>query len=348
MRKGILAKYGELLPVTDKTPRLSLCEGDTPLIPLKNLSSELEVDLFVKFDGLNPTGSFKDRGMVMAISKALEDGAESVICASTGNTSASAAAYSAHAGIPCFVLLPAGNVALGKLAQALIYGARVIAVNGNFDKALELARKASRDMGIAIVNSVNPYRLWGQRSASWEICDELGDSPDWLVIPVGNAGNISAYFAGFDQYKKLGKCTSIPRLMGVQAEGASPMVQGHMVANPETVATAIRIGCPVSYDKAANAVAKTDGRFMAVSDEEILAAQGCLARKDGIFAEPASCTTIASLLKLKKQNLLPKELRIVCVLTGNGLKDPDAALMKVASPIEINADWDSLQEVLRR
>lgn len=348
MKKGILAKYRDLLPISDRTPKLSLCEGDTPLIPLKNLSSELGIKLFVKFDGLNPTGSFKDRGMVMAVSKALEDGAKSVICASTGNTSASAAAYSAHAGIPCFVLLPAGNVALGKLAQALIYGARVVAVKGNFDKALELARKASKDMGIAIVNSVNPYRLWGQRSASWEICDELGDSPDWLVIPVGNAGNISAYFAGFDQYLKLGRCTFLPRLIGVQAEGASPMVKGHMVHNPETVATAIRIGCPVSYDKALNAVTMTKGQFLAVSDEEILHAQGYLASKDGIFAEPASCTTVASLIKLKKQDLLPEGLKVVCVLTGNGLKDPDAALLKVSPPVEIDADWNSLEKILKR
>lgn len=348
MKNGILNKYGSLLPVTEKTPRLSLCEGDTPLIPLKNISSDLGIEIFAKFDGLNPTGSFKDRGMVMAVSKALEEGANAVICASTGNTSASAAAYSAHAGIPCFVLLPAGNVALGKLAQALIYGARVIAVNGNFDRALELARKASHDMGLAIVNSVNPYRLWGQRSASWEICDELGDSPDWLVIPVGNAGNISAYYAGFEQYMKMEKCSGIPRLVGVQAEGAAPMVRGCMVSNPETVATAIRIGCPVSHEKAANAVFQTQGQFLSVSDEEILKAQVYLASRDGVFAEPASCTTIASLVKLKENRSLPSGLKVVCVLTGNGLKDPDAALMKAPSPIEINDDWESLKEVLQQ
>lgn len=348
MRKGIIEKYGHLLPVNEKTPRLSLCEGDTPLVPLKNISSELGIDLFAKYDGLNPTGSFKDRGMVMAVSKALEDNAKAVICASTGNTSASAAAYSAHAGIPCFVLLPAGNVALGKLAQALIYGAKVIAVKGNFDRALELARKASEDMGIAIVNSVNPYRLWGQRSAAFEICDELGDSPDWLVIPVGNAGNISAYYAGFEQYEKKGKCTSIPRMMGVQAEGAAPMVRGCMISDPETIATAIRIGCPVSHDKARNAVVKSDGQFMCVTDDEILEAQRVLASRDGIFAEPASCTTIASLFKLKKEGKLPQGIKAVCVLTGNGLKDPDAALLGAPEPIEIDDSWQSLVEVLRK
>ena len=348
MGNGILNKYGSLLPLTEKTPRLSLCEGDTPLIPLKNISNDLEIEAYAKFDGLNPTGSFKDRGMVMAVSKALEEGAKAVICASTGNTSASAAAYSAHAGIPCFVLLPAGNVALGKLAQALIYGARVIAIKGNFDRALELARQASGDMGIAIVNSVNPYRLWGQRSASWEICDELGDSPDWLVVPVGNAGNISAYYDGFNQYAVMGKCNAIPRLVGVQAEGAAPMVRGCMISDPETVATAIRIGCPVSHLKASNAVKQTAGRFLSVSDEEILKAQVYLAGRDGIFAEPASCTTIASLVKLKKLHSLPSGIKVVCVLTGNGLKDPDAALLKAPSPVEINAEWESLREVLQQ
>ena len=346
MKKGILFSYGKYLPLTEKTPMLSLCEGDTPLVPLRNLSRELGVGLFGKYDGLNPTGSFKDRGMVLAVSKALEEGAKAVICASTGNTSASAAAYAAVAGIPCFVLLPAGKVALGKLAQAMIDGARVLAVRGNFDRALEMAREGAEQEGFAIVNSVNPYRLWGQRSAAWEICDELGAPPDWLVLPVGNAGNISAYCAGFEFYKEQGITRNIPRLVGVQAEGAAPMVNGAPVDAPETVATAIRIGHPVSADKAKRAVEISGGRFLAVSDDEILDAQKLLASSDGVFAEPASCAPLAGLLKLKREGGLPSGLRIVMVLTGNGLKDPDAATSRVPAPVEIDGTREALMEVL--
>jgi len=346
MSGGILDKYERLLPVGADTPRLSLCEGNTPLIYLKNLSQKLGVDLRVKFEGLNPTGSFKDRGMVMAVAKAVENGAKALVCASTGNTSASAAAYAAHAGIPCFVILPAGYVAMGKLTQALVYGAKVISIQGNFDKALELARQASEEMGLAIVNSVNPYRLVGQRTASWEICDELGDSPDWLLIPVGNAGNISSYHAGFEQYIKIGRCSSLPQLKGIQAEGSAPLVNKCSVDNPETVATAIRIGHPVSYSKACNAVKRSHGEFMSVSDEEILEAQRILAATDGIFAEPASCTTIASLLKLADRGILPCDKKIVCILTGNGLKDPDAPLPGLKGPQEIEGSWAALKEVL--
>jgi len=345
MQKGILARYSELFPLTDNTPRYSLCEGDTPLIPLRNLSEELKIDLRVKFEGLNPTGSFKDRGMVLAVAKSVENGSKALICASTGNTSASAAAYAAHAGIDCFVLLPAGFVAKGKLAQALIYGARVIAIKGNFDEALALARKASTELSLAIVNSVNPYRLIGQRSAAWEICDELGQAPDWLVIPVGNAGNISAYYAGFLQYSLLGKINYLPRLLGVQAEGASPLVRDRMIENPETVATAIRIGKPVSFNKARKAVKNTGGCFSSVSDTEILEAQKMLAEKDGIFAEPASCTTIAGLIKLHKQGNIPRGISVTCVLTGNGLKDPEAPLPILADPLEIEGNWAAIKEV---
>ncbi len=347
MKKGILHSYEKFLPLNEKTPRLSLCEGDTPLVPLQKIGRELGVELFGKFEGLNPTGSFKDRGMVLAVSKAAEEGARAIVCASTGNTSASAAAYGALAGIPCYTLLPAGKVATGKLAQAMICGARVIGVRGNFDHALEMARAASREKGrLAIVNSVNPYRLFGQRSAAWEICDELGAPPDWLSLPVGNAGNISAYCAGFEFYREIGLISKLPRLIGVQAEGAAPMVKGAPVDNPETVATAIRIGRPVSASLARRAVELTNGQFLSVSDEEILDAQKILASGNGIFAEPASCAPLAGLIKLKKLGKLPAGIRIVMVLTGNGLKDPDAASGRGETPIEIDGTQEALEEAL--
>lgn len=346
--KGILDRYEDLFPLGENTPRLSLCEGNTPLIPLLNISEKLGVDLHAKFEGANPTGSFKDRGMVLAVSKALEAGARAVVCASTGNTSAAAAAYAARAGIPCYVILPAGKVARGKLAQALAYGARVIAVRGNFDRALEMAREAAERKGLAIVNSVNPFRLWGQRSAAWEVCDELGDAPDWLAIPVGNAGNITAYWTGFHQYHRMGKTSHVPRMMGFQAAGAAPMVKGQPVDDPETVATAIRIGHPVNAPKAAAVVRMTNGAFQSVTDEEILAAQKMLASCDGVFAEPASCAGLAGLIKMKERGELPRGLRIVAVLTGNGLKDPDAAIRNAAEPVEIEGTWEALEEVLDR
>ena len=346
VKKGILRAYGKYLPLTADTPALSLCEGDTPLVPVCNLGRELSVNLFAKYEGLNPTGSFKDRGMVLAVAKALEEGARAVICASTGNTSASAAAYAAAAGMPCFVLLPAGAVALGKLAQAMIYGARVLAVRGNFDRALEMAREGAARAGYAIVNSVNPYRLLGQRSAAWEICDELGRAPDWLVLPVGNAGNISAYCAGFEFYSELGLLKSLPRFIGVQADGAAPLVRGAEVDDPQTVATAIRIGRPVSARTARRAVEMTDGRFMSVSDDEIMDAQRELASSDGLFAEPASCAPMAALLRLKREGELPKGLTVVMVLTGNGLKDPDSARSRVRPPEEIDGTFEALSEAL--
>lgn len=345
---GIIEHYEEFLPITEKTPRLSLNEGNTPLIPMINLSRELGIDLYAKFDGLNPTGSFKDRGMVLAVAKAVEDGARAIICASTGNTSASAAAYAARAGIKCYVLLPSGKVALGKLAQALIYGAKAVTVRGNFDEALEMARKGAQELGMTIVNSVNPFRIMGQRSAAWEICDEFGAPPDWLILPVGNAGNISAYCAGFEFYKEIGRTDRMPRLVGVQAEGAAPMVIGKFVEKPETVATAIRIGKPVSADLAKRAVEITGGEFMSVSDDEILRAQAKMASTDGIFAEPASCAPLAGLLKLKAVGKLPAGLRIVMVLTGNGLKDPDAAIKSVTPPIEVDGTWEALRGVLQK
>ena len=345
---GIIERYHDLLPVTDKTPRITLGEGSTPLVRLDGISRMLEVDLWAKLEGCNPSGSFKDRGMVMAVAKALESGASALVCASTGNTSASAAAYAASAQIPCFVLLPAGKVALGKLAQALMYGATVIAVNGNFDRALEMARAAAEEEGYAIVNSVNPYRLWGQRSGAWEICETLGKAPDWHVIPVGNAGNISAYWAGYKQYRELGKINAMPKMMGLQAEGASPLVTGAPCPHPETVATAIRIGNPVSAGLAKEAVAESHGAFNSVSDEQILEAQRLLAAKGGVFAEPASCAPLAGLLKLKREGSLPKGITAVMILTGNGLKDPDTAMSQVGRPIEIGDSLDELLKVMKK
>ncbi len=344
---GILIRYKDLLPVTAATPSVSLEEGGTPLIRLKRLESRLGVELYGKFEGCNPSGSFKDRGMVLAVAKALEDGKKALICASTGNTSASAAAYAAATGVPCYVLLPAGNVAMGKLAQALMYGASVVAVRGNFDRALELARVAADRTGCAMVNSVNPYRLMGQRTGAWEICESLGDAPDWHAIPVGNAGNISAYWAGYCEYLKLGRITRTPRMIGFQAAGAAPLVTGLPCPEPETVATAIRIGNPVSADLARAAVSESAGEFNSVTDTEILAAQKLLAAEGGVFAEPASCVPLAGLLKLKAEGRLPEGLRVVMVLTGNGLKDPDAAIKNApGKPIEIGDSLDDLLKVL--
>jgi len=343
---GILKRYGKYLPVSEKTPSVNLEEGNTPLVRLERLGGELGIELWAKLEGCNPSGSFKDRGMVLAVAKALEDGARAIICASTGNTSASAAAYAASAGIPCYVLLPEGHVALGKLAQALIYGARVISVEGNFDKTLEMAREVSEKNGIAMVNSVNPYRIISQKTGAWEICDTLLRAPDMHVIPVGNAGNISAYWAGYKDYKNWGKTPSLPRMIGIQAEGAAPLATGKPCPNPETIATAIRIGNPVSANTAREAVSESGGAFETVTDGEILAAQSMLASKSGIFAEPASCTTVAGLVKLKNSGRLPQGATVVIVLTGNGLKDPDAAISQVAPPIKIGATIKELTEAL--
>lgn len=353
---GVLKRYKELLPVTAATPDVNLEEGSTPLIPLPRIGARLGIQLYGKFEGCNPSGSFKDRGMVLAVAKALEEGKRALICASTGNTSASAAAYAASMGVPCFVLLPAGKVAMGKLAQALMYGATVIAVRGNFDRALELARAAAESgkMGLAMVNSVNPYRLIGQRTGAWEVCEALDDhAPDWHAIPVGNAGNISAYWAGYQEYLKLGKIKKAPRMMGFQAAGAAPLVTGQPCPNPETVATAIRIGNPVSAHLARAAVQESGGEFNSVTDEEILSAQRLLASEGGVFAEPASCAPLAGLVKLKRQGKLPEGITVTMVLTGNGLKDPDTAIENLkqsggAKPIEIGDTDEELMRVLER
>ncbi len=323
---GLIETYRPYLPVTENTPVVTLLEGNTPLIPVPYISQQVGkgVKVFVKYDGLNPTGSFKDRGMTMAISKAKEDGAKAVICASTGNTSAAAAAYARRAGMRAFVIIPDGYVALGKLAQALLYGAEVIAIEGNFDDALTVVKEMAENYPVTLVNSVNPYRLEGQKTAAFEVVDVLGNAPDWLCIPVGNAGNISAYWMGFCQYHSLGKTDKLPKMMGFQAAGAAPFIAGQAVANPETLATAIRIGNPANWDKAWGAKDASQGQFNAVTDEEILEAYRLLAGHEGVFCEPASAASVAGLLKVKEQ--VPPESTVVCVLTGNGLKDPDCAI----------------------
>lgn len=323
---GLIETYRAFLPVSEQTPVVTLLEGNTPLIPAPAIAARVgkSVEVFIKYDGLNPTGSFKDRGMTMAISKAKEAGAEAVICASTGNTSASAAAYARRGGLRVFVVIPDGYVALGKLAQALLYGAEVLAIEGNFDQALQTVRDAATNYPVTLVNSVNPYRLEGQKTGAFELVDALGDAPDWLCIPVGNAGNITAYWMGFCQYHQTGRCRRLPRMMGFQAAGSAPLVNGAVVTHPETVATAIRIGNPASWDKAIAAQEASQGQFNAVTDDEILDAYRILAAEEGIFCEPASAASVAGLLKVKEQ--VPVGARIVCVLTGNGLKDPDTAI----------------------
>ncbi len=324
--EGLIEAYRPYLPVTDSTPVVSLCEGNTPLIPVPSISAEIGrgVQVYIKYDGLNPTGSFKDRGMTMAVTKAKEAGAKAIICASTGNTSAAAAAYARRGGLRAFVLIPDGYVALGKLAQALLYGAEVLAIKGNFDRALEIVREMSDTYPITLVNSVNPYRLQGQKTAAFEVVDVLGEAPDWLCIPVGNAGNISAYWMGFNEYHAEGRCTKLPKMMGFQAAGSAPFVDGAIVKNPETLATAIRIGNPANWEKAINVQKASGGSFNAVTDAEIIDAYRKLGGNEGIFCEPASAASVAGLLKVKDQ--VPTGATVVCVLTGNGLKDPDSAI----------------------
>ncbi|NJK38477.1 MAG: threonine synthase [Oscillatoriales cyanobacterium RM2_1_1] len=340
---GLIEAYRSYLPVSASTPVVTLQEGNTPLLPVPRVAQEIgrAVQVYAKYDGLNPTGSFKDRGMTLAISKAKEAGAKAVICASTGNTSAAAAAYARRAGIKAFVVIPDGYVALGKLAQALLYGAEVLAIQGNFDQALEIVRQVSDRYPVTLVNSVNPYRLEGQKTGAFEIVDALGDAPDWLCIPVGNAGNITAYWMGFCQYHSFNRCQRLPQMMGFQAAGAAPLVSGQPVAHPETLATAIRIGNPASWERAIAAQQSSRGSFTAVTDAEILEAYRLLAAEEGIFCEPASAASVAGLLKVKDQ--VPSGATVVCVLTGNGLKDPDTAIthsnnaFKSGIPAEIEA-----------
>jgi threonine synthase len=323
---GLIEAYRTWLPVSAATPVITLREGATPLIPAPSLANRIGrgVKVHLKYDGLNPTGSFKDRGMTLAISKAREEGSEAVICASTGNTSAAAAAYARRGGMRAFVLIPDGYVAQGKLAQALLYGAEVLAVKGNFDRALAIVREVAERYPVTLVNSLNPYRLQGQKTAAFEVIDALGDAPDWLCIPVGNAGNISAYWLGFKEYRAAGLSQTLPRMMGFQAAGAAPLVLGHTVEQPDTIATAIRIGNPVNKDNALKARQESGGDFMAVSDAEILEAYKLLGREEGVFCEPASAASVAGLLKRKDE--VPANSTVVCVLTGNGLKDPTTAI----------------------
>jgi len=342
----LIERYREFLPVTDATPVVSLGEGATPLVPLPRLSAFLGLDVHVKLEGLNPTGSFKDRGMTLAISKAVEDGATAVICASTGNTSASAAAYAARAGLTAAVIIPGGKIALGKLAQALIHGAKVLAIDGNFDDALRVVRQLSDNHPIALVNSLNPLRLEGQKTGAFELCDALGDAPDVLCIPVGNAGNVSAYWMGFQAYRDAGRSQSLPRLMGFQAAGAAPLVSGEIVTNPETIATAIRIGNPVRGEQAMEAMTTSGGRVDSVTDEEILSAYRMLAATEGVFCEPSSAASVAGLIKAHAASRFQAGERVVCVLTGNGLKDPDTAIAQSGQVINLPAGYAAAEEAL--
>ncbi len=348
-QSGILARYREFLPITEKTPLVSLHEGNTPLIHAPNLSKQLGVELYVKYEGLNPTGSFKDRGMVMAVAKAVEEGSNTIMCASTGNTSAAAAAYAARSGLRCIVLIPNGNIALGKLAQAIAYGAEVIAIDGNFDEALDIVREITAKEPITLVNSVNPYRIEGQKTAAFEVCDALTDAPDILAIPVGNAGNITAYWKGFEEYFAAKKSSRLPKMYGFQAAGAAPLVHGEPVANPETIATAIRIGNPASKDGALNAISKSSGLVDSVTDEEILHAYHLLAKSEGVFCEPASAASLAGIIKLHEAGRLQPGSQIVCVLTGNGLKDPNIALKLVREePRSVPATHEAVMELVRQ
>jgi threonine synthase len=347
MKTGVLTRYREYLPVTSATPIFSIGEGDTPLVRTKELERELKCgELYFKLEGCNPTGSFKDRGMVMAVAKAIEGGSRAIACASTGNTSASAAAYAAYCGLSCIIILPKGKIALGKLAQAIVYNAKIIAVDGNFDQALEIVRALTDKHPISLVNSVNPYRIEGQKTASFEIIDFLGEAPDYLFIPVGNAGNITAYWKGFVEYHRLGKSKIRPKMMGFQAEGSAPIVRGYPIKNPETVATAIRIGNPASWQKAVTARDESGGIIDMVSDEEILSGQKLLAAKGGIFGEPASAASFAGLIKMVRNGADFSKKKVVCVITGNGLKDTDIALKNAEPFLELPADLAAVEKAL--
>ncbi len=341
--KGIIEQYRKFLPVSAKTPVVSLNEGNTPLILSNRLSEKLGLSVYLKYEGLNPTGSFKDRGMTMAISKAKEEGAKTVMCASTGNTSASAAAYAARCGLKCVVLIPEGKIALGKLSQAMIHGAQVLAIKENFDQALNLVKEITAKYPVTMVNSINPFRLEGQKTAAFEICDTLQEAPEFHAIPVGNAGNISAYWKGYKEYKDSGRTKKLPAMLGFQAAGAAPIVLKRKVDNPETVATAIRIGNPASWKLAEAARDESGGTIEAVTDEEILQAYKTLAQ-EGVFVEPASAASVAGILKLSAKKYFEKHKgkTIVCTLTGHGLKDPDNAITQAGKPDIIEADLNKI------
>lgn len=326
---GVIERFAEWIDVDDATPRLTLGEGNTPLMPARRLGKELGVDLHLKLESSNPTGSFKDRGMCVAVARAIQEGAHTLICASTGNTSASAAAFAAAAGLRCVVVIPSGKIALGKLLQAQIAGATVVAIDGNFDEALVAVRELAERPGFALVNSVNPYRIEGQKTGAFEVCTTLGDAPDWLCIPVGNAGNITAYWRGFQEWHAAGNSSQLPRLLGAQAAGAAPLVDGAPVTNPETIATAIRIGNPARGDQALAAVAQSDGLLIKRTDDEILTAYRRVATTAGAFCEPASSISIAALMWAVENGTIEQGATVVCVLTGHGLKDPDTAATQI-------------------
>lgn len=347
--QGLLKEYTEYLPVNENTPMISLHEGNTPLIKLEKISEKYGIEAYAKIEGINPTGSFKDRGMVMAIAKAIEDGAKTVICASTGNTSASASAYAARAGLRSIIIIPEGKIAQGKLAQAVMYGAEIYSIKGNFDDALRIVRQLAEHDEITLVNSVNPYRIEGQKTAAFEVCDVLGQAPNYLFIPVGNAGNITAYWKGFKEYHQS-KQTGLPKMMGYEASGAAAIVHDRIFENPETVGTAIRIGNPASWKQAVAARDESDGTIDEINDQQMIAAYQWLAENEGIFAEPASNSSIAGLFKALEQGEVEKGSKVVCVLTGNGLKDPDTAIeySDVKPTVLENNDEVVMQEILGR
>jgi len=347
--RGVIEEYRKFLPVTERTPVVTLGEGNTPLIRATRLAKQIApgVDLYLKFEGMNPTGSFKDRGMTMAISKAVESGAKAVICASTGNTSASAAAYGARAGLSVYVLIPAGKIAMGKLSQAMMHQATVIQIEGNFDQALTIVKDLSVIHRIELVNSINPYRIEGQKTAAMEVCDELGDAPTVHALPVGNAGNITAYWKGYQEYRAANQSTRLPRMVGFQAAGAAPIVLGRIVENPQTVASAIRIGNPASWEAALIAVKESTGAIDSVTDEEILHAYRAVAATEGVFCEPASAASVAGVMKLSKQGGLREGETVVCTLTGHGLKDADTAVSVSVQPKTVSATREDVARLLK-
>lgn len=347
MKTGVLVKYKDFLPITSNTPLISLGEGDSPLVRCRELEKEIGCgELYFKLEGCNPTGSFKDRGMVVAVAKAVEVSSKAIMCASTGNTSASAAAYAAYCGLTAIIVVPKGKIASGKLAQAIVYGARIITVDGNFDQALSIVRSLTQKHPVTLVNSVNPHRIEGQKTAAFEIIDALGEAPDYLFIPVGNAGNITAYWKGFVEYYQGGRTRTKPRMMGFQAEGAAPIVRGHVVAKPKTIASAIRIGNPASWQKAVAARDESGGIIDMVSDEEILDAYRLMATKGGVFGEPASAASFAGLIKLSRKETDFSQKKIVCVVTGTGLKDTDTALKNAEPFLDLPANLVAIEQAL--
>jgi len=347
MKTGVLVKYKDFLPLTPDTPLFSLGEGDTPLVRCDALAKEVGCgELYLKLEGCNPTGSFKDRGMVVAVAKALETGGKAIMCASTGNTSASAAAYAAYCGLTAVIIVPEGRIAPGKLAQAIVYGARIIAIDGNFDQALNIVRTLTEKHPITLVNSINPHRIEGQKTAAFEIIDVLGEAPDYLSIPVGNAGNITAYWKGFMECQQSGRARNKPGMMGFQAEGAAPIVRGYAIKEPETVASAIRIGNPASWQKAVTARDESGGIIDMVSDDEILSAQKLVATKTGVFGEPASAASVAGLIKLSRKGTDFSQKRVVCIITGTGLKDTDTALKNAPPFLKLPADIAVVEKAL--